>query len=295
MPTSITVIDIETVLDETAVSTCRYDEAARRAPVGGTSVPFAPLSLHRIVCASMLTLIERGQQRLPEAFRLESFVLGERTSEADIIRAVEDQLGRAGGEAQALSFNGRGFDAPVLAARAMALGVFDVPHIVRLASASRFGDRRHYDVAEALSWNGAVPRPSLAHACAPLRIPAKIGTSGHTVAALAAAGDYRAIASYCEQDVVSTWLLAQHVRALQERRPSLSVWQGWLSLARWIEDGGKRRAHLRAFADRELVKAATAGVAAYWEGPAGHEAEMDRLFEDGLAAWPGHRPQKEAL
>ena len=93
----------------------------------------------------------------------------------------------------------------------------------------------------------------------------------------------------------STWLLAQHVRALQLCRPSISVWQGWLTLAEWIEAGGKRRAHLRSFADRDVVRAAKAGLAAYWEGPEGHEAAMDRLFEDSLADWPGHRPQSEVL
>lgn len=294
MVQQIITLDVETVLDEEAAAACRYRSAIEPAADSRTA-PFAPIPLHRIVCVSLLRNRERGRQSIGEDFALTSFHLG-RMHEADILRAVEDKLAEIkGDQVVMITYNGRSFDAPVLMARAMVHGLFDARHIARLAGTSRYDDSRHLDVADLLANFGAAPRATLVQACAPLKIPVKTGAAGVSVAALAAAGDFEAIARYCETDVIATWLLAQHARAIKLQRSPLSVAQGWVSLAEWIDKGGKKRAHLQPFADKPLIEAARDRVAAYWDGPETWYAEMDRIFETWPDGWVGHRPKKEVL
>lgn len=108
-----------------------------------------------------------------------------------------------------VSFNGGGFDLPVLRYRALALGL-SVPglfHGGRRDYWYRFG-RDHIDLCDMLSGFGASARPSLNEMAALLGVPAKLdGIDGSKVEGLADAGRLDDIATYCLGDVITSFRL----------------------------------------------------------------------------------------
>lgn len=221
------VLDIETIADECVMDIAGYVPAHDIYP---------PWPLLQIACVSLLTIERVGFDE--RTFTLSTYSRAE-MNERVILTEVERALGSAD---QVVTYNGRGFDTPVLLARA-ARCELDVPAITRLHSRVRPG--AHLDLLDVVSAYGASPRPKLAHLCAGLRIPVKLEATGGGVAALAAAGDWRAIGRYCETDVVATWLAWQ-------------LWDGtqfpgqgrerWSMLADWIRSDQPRLEHLLPYA-----------------------------------------------
>lgn len=108
---------------------------------------------------------------------------------------------------QIISFNGRGFDAPYILFRSMALGLAPSRDLMP----NRYGDYRtgfnaHLDLADQLSYYGATRRFSLHIYTTALGItsPKEDGIDGLAVPRLYAEGQYRTIARYCMRDVVAT-------------------------------------------------------------------------------------------
>lgn len=170
-----------------------------------------------------------------------------------------------------VTFNGFGFDLPVLRLSAMAAGLFDLPGLAGQAHAERFGNR-HCDLAEQFSRNGGTRRCSLAELCARLEIPVKTSTHGSEVGALWRTGDIASIARYVEEDVVATWILWtiwSGFRASNERRVSLPL----DDLARWLERSPACE-HLRGFSTCLPVMRARTRAPSLRFGQAFADAEM---------------------
>jgi predicted PolB exonuclease-like 3'-5' exonuclease len=122
-----------------------------------------------------------------------------------------------------VSWNGSGFDLPVLNYRALAHGL----------SAARYwevgdGDRdfrynnylaryhwRHVDLMDVLSAYGASGRASLDHIAQLLRLPGKLGMSGADVWPAYRRGDIAAIRNYCETDALNTYLIYLRFQVLR--------------------------------------------------------------------------------
>ena len=114
-----------------------------------------------------------------------------------------------------VSWNGQGFDLPVLHYRALLHGV----------NAERYwetgdGDRefrynnylsrfhwRHLDLMDVLSGFNAGARASLDNTATLLGFPGKLGMSGDKVWEKYLAGELTAIRDYCETDVLNTYLI----------------------------------------------------------------------------------------
>lgn len=219
-------IDIETIPDQDACSAAGVDPAAG----------FPPWPLHEILCVSILTVERTGWNG--HRFAVETLsraALSERAIVEEVERRVEDAT-------DVLTFNGRGFDVPVLLSRAALAGVA-VPKIARLASRSHVGC--HADLLDEVTAYGAARGIKLAHLCAAFRIPVKLEAAGDGVAALAAEGDLARIARYCETDVVATWLAAQMWRSNQQQDLGL---ENWAKLAAWVRADQPRLAHLAPYA-----------------------------------------------
>jgi predicted PolB exonuclease-like 3'-5' exonuclease len=219
-------LDIETIADPAAC------EAAGICPADG----FPAWPLHQLLCVSLLT--HERIDREDELFTLETFSRAD-LSERAIVAEVEQRLR----EAQMLiTYHGRGFDLPVLLARAAVTGE-RVPALLRAGRRGNAGF--HQDLLDTVTDHGAAVRPRLVDLCAGFGIPAKLELGGSSVAALAGAGEYARIARYCEQDVVSTWSAACQWNAnsdpgqAAERRKALST---------WIRGQQPRLAHLLAYA-----------------------------------------------
>jgi hypothetical protein len=170
---------------------------------------FLKPSLHRILCIGAL-FAERENDGAYIVRYLGARHIGEK-SEADLVRDFVAALPRddAGRGPVLVTFNGSGFDLPVLRYRALAHGTH-VPALFATVNRDywyRFG-WDHIDLCDMLSGFGASARPSLGEMAALLGIPAKLGNmDGSQVEALAHAGRLDDIAAYCLGDVIVTYRL----------------------------------------------------------------------------------------
>ena len=186
--------------------------ALRRQDSGGE---FLPYEQHRIVAISCVL-------RSRDALKVWS--LGDaQAEEAELIERFFDGLERFSPEL--VSWNGSGFDLPVLTYRALRAGV----------QAARFwetGDNdpafrynnylsrfhwRHIDLMDVLSGFQGRGRVSLGHMAMLLGLPGKLGFSGARVWDAFLAGDLLGIRRYCETDVLNTYLVYLRFELLRGR------------------------------------------------------------------------------
>lgn len=166
---------------------------------------FLPLPQHRIVVISMVLRSRDGLH----IFSLD----GEQGGEQEIVQRFFDGLERYAPEL--VSWNGSGFDLPVLHYRAMR-------HEVTAARYWETGDSdrefrynnyisryhwRHMDLMDILSVYQAGARSSLQQMAMLLGLPGKLGMQGDQVWAHYQRGELAAIRDYCEIDAVNTYLV----------------------------------------------------------------------------------------
>ena len=213
--------DIETVVDT--------------EPADGS---FPPWPQHRPVAASFL-----DARWTSDGYRFSLATLICRAGEEAAFYDDVDRLLPAG--ATSVSYNGRGFDLPVLQLQAMAAHRFEAGDLSVHTHAHRYG-AKHCDLADQMTGYGGTRRTGLAELCAALGIPVKTSVHGADVGTLWRAGDEQAIIRYVEEDVIATFILWLHwtaFRASDERR----IVQPLTDLAKWIERD-PALAHLLPFA-----------------------------------------------
>lgn len=215
------VLDIETRPDAAACARAGIDPDAA----------FPPFPLHEILCVSILEIVRGGWN--DHAYAIDTYSRLD-LSERGIIEAVEERVS----EAQCvLTYNGRGFDVPVVIARAALCGLV-VPAINTLTVRTT---GRHEDLLDEVSFNRAAPKLPLAALCAAFAIPVKFEAHGSDVTALAETGDLARVGRYCESDVVATYLARCMWRSAQVRGTGI---EDWNCLAAWIRSDQPRLAHL---------------------------------------------------
>ena len=217
----VVVFDIETIVDE---------ELADGS--------FPPWPRHKPVAASFLSA-DWGADGY--AFDLQTLIC--RPGEEGKFYESVDRLLPEG--VTSISYNGRGFDLPVLQLQAMAAHRFELKGLGVHTHAHRYG-ATHCDLADQFSGYGGTRRTSLAELCAPLGIPAKTSVHGSEVGALWRDGAIEAITAYVEEDVLATYLLWLHWAAARANDESL-IAVPLADLARWIERTPDL-AHLKPFA-----------------------------------------------
>ncbi|MCE7525505.1 3'-5' exonuclease [Alloalcanivorax xenomutans] len=166
---------------------------------------FLRLHLHRIVAISVVLRSAQG---------IKVWSLGdEDSSEKELIERFYDGIERF--TPQLVSWNGGGFDLPVLNYRALKHGV-----VARRFwetggedTSFRFNNyisryhQRHLDVMDQLAmFNGRAVAP-LDQIASLLGFPGKMGMSGAKVFDAFQEGDIKGIRDYCETDVLNTWLV----------------------------------------------------------------------------------------
>lgn len=104
-----------------------------------------------------------------------------------------------------VTFNGRGFDMPVMESTVIREGL-PAPRLFRKAVRGRFDDG-HVDLCDYLSNHGATWPVSLDLWCRSIGLPGKGPVSGGDVAALVAAGRIAEAHAYCLSDVAQTAVL----------------------------------------------------------------------------------------
>jgi 3'-5' exonuclease len=166
---------------------------------------FLPHEQHRIVA---IACVLRSREQL------KVWSLGEEQSdEAELIRRFYDGIERYVPEL--VSWNGGGFDLPVLHYRALRAGV-QAPRYWEMGDSDRefrFNNYlsrfhwRHLDLMDVLSGFQNRARASLADMADLLELPGKLGFSGDQVWDAYLAGRLQAIRNYCETDVLNTYLV----------------------------------------------------------------------------------------
>jgi len=132
-------------------------------------------------------------------------VLEAHPGERAVLTRVNEILGKAD---RLVTFNGRGFDLPVLIHRMIANNLAPHSRLLAAARESRYYPKIHFDLAEEFSFHGAAPRQSLrAYAVGYGLEDPKAKGDGAGIGELIASGDPQKLADYCLGDVRSTGAL----------------------------------------------------------------------------------------
>lgn len=213
-PLHCLVFDIETVPDvelgrrlpgitggdDAAVAEAMF---ARRSEETGSA--FLPYEQHRVVAIS--ALLRSGDQ-----FQLWSVGTVE-SPEAELLQRFFGGIDKL--KPTLVSWNGSGFDLPVLHYRMLRHGIvsptyWDTGDIDRDFRWNNYLNRyhlRHVDLMDVLSAYQARGRASLEHASLLLGLPGKLGMAGDQVWGAWQAGRIGEIRDYCETDVLNTYLI----------------------------------------------------------------------------------------
>jgi len=176
-----------------------------------TASEFLPVCFHRVV--SISAVVADGFGRFLRVSTLDGE--NERDKIAKFLAFIEDFNPRL------VSFNGRGFDLPMIMARAMcydlsAAAYFETNDRDNNKSKwenyrSRYDGRFHLDLLDHISDFGAVRGLKLDHICASVGLPGKYDVHGDQVLQLYYAGEQAKIDEYCRSDVLNTyWLFLKY-------------------------------------------------------------------------------------
>ena len=176
-----------------------------------TGSEFLPVCFHRVV--SISAVMADGFGRFLRVSTLDGE--NERDKIAKFLTFIEDFNPRL------VSFNGRGFDLPMIMARAMcydlsAAAYFETNDRDNNKSKwenyrSRYDGRFHLDLLDHISDFGAVRGLKLDHICASVGLPGKYDVHGDQVLQLYYAGEQAKIDEYCRSDVLNTyWLFLKY-------------------------------------------------------------------------------------
>jgi predicted PolB exonuclease-like 3'-5' exonuclease len=245
------VFDIETVPDVAlgrrlynleGLSDAQVAKAMFALRRQGTGGDFLPLEQQRVVAISCVLRSREG---------LTVWSLGDAaTGEAELVRRFFDGIDKYSPDL--ISWNGSGFDLPVLTYRALLHGV-QAPRYWETGdedTAFRYNNYlsryhwRHTDLMDVLSGFQGRGRVSLANMALLLGFPGKLGFDGSQVWEAFLEGRVAAIRAYCETDVLNTWLI--WLRFAQLR--------GALSRAEHAEEIERVRSYLRAQAEPHFAQ-----------------------------------------
>ena len=170
--------------------------------------PFPRQPFWKVVAISFLEakIVRIGGEEVYEFVRLES---NKSDDEGEIVAGFFKYFDKI--MPRLVSYNGRGYDLPVLKYRAMKYGV--QANALNDKSnkwenyTSRYSTEYHADLADMLSDYGASARCKMNEVCSILGLPGKFGVDGSQVSTMYDAGQLDEIRYYCETDVLNTYLL----------------------------------------------------------------------------------------
>jgi predicted PolB exonuclease-like 3'-5' exonuclease len=207
------VLDIETVPDrellppvEPVIETETRDEAPTATPnpasptraAERTGRSFPPLYAHRpVVIGVMWMNDELGVKRIG--------TIGENKDEASMMADFATFMARF--RPHVVSWNGRCFDMPVLALRALRFGLDFGWYYQGEGYRYRYSEEGHLDLCDTFSDHGAAKLTSLDGAARLIGLPGKSGVDGSQVEGLYYAGQIEALRRYCLSDVAQTAFL----------------------------------------------------------------------------------------
>ena len=211
------VLDIETILDPELPIAQSGDVERLPAPPH-----------HQIVAIGALWIDAQGTPR-------KLGLVGEnRTLEAEILEAFALLLDER--RPNLVTYNGRGFDLPVIAMRCLRHGV-QLPHYYRSRDVRyRFSTEGHFDLMDFIADFGATKVSKLDIVAKLCGMPGKVGVDGKDVGPLVHAGRIAEVQNYCLCDVVQTAAVFYRVQLLR----------GELSREEYLQSAGQLLEMIRA-------------------------------------------------
>jgi 3'-5' exonuclease len=240
MHSRLLFVDIETIPDTDIL------------PTGFAADAFPKPIQHRVVAISFLaaSLVRDGH--------LERYAVEECRSGGEL-GATEEQLLRGfwrtfeRDKPRVVTWNGRGFDMPVLVQRAF---VYGIPASYWHQAGDRwngyrhrYGAESHCDLMDALADHGASKALKLDEAALALGLPGKIGGHGSEVRDMMAAGDIARVRAYCEGDVLNLFVLYVRWAFITGRIDASAHNAALESLISYLEAEWLARPHLGQFLD----------------------------------------------
>lgn len=205
---------------------------------------------HQIVAISYAHLIHEPGEEGGEMVIRRIASGGEKdSSEAELL---EGFLGLIEKRApQLVSFNGRGFDVPVLKYRAMVHSL-SCPRWFSEGDKwnnydTRFSHTYHLDLLEVLSDFGASARCSMHEVASVFGIPGKLDTAGDDVRGMYEGGEIEAIRNYCETDVCTTLLTFLRWQLFNGSLSEGSYARTVLGVRNYLEEEAAKRPHFAQF------------------------------------------------
>ncbi len=193
------IFDLGDLDDESVAKVMRFKQLQAR------QTDFLPLPQHRVIVISAVLRNSEG---------LHIFSLGQELGgEREIVQRFYDGIERKAPDL--VSWNGGGFDLPVLHYRALLHGItaaryWEIGDNDRDYRYNNYLGRfhwRHIDLMDVLSGFQAGGRASLQHTAQLLGLPGKLGMSGAGVWDAYLAGKRAEIERYCETDALNTFLI----------------------------------------------------------------------------------------
>jgi predicted PolB exonuclease-like 3'-5' exonuclease len=218
------VFDIETRVDKELVKEIydpensltldqAYDTARDKIlERSGQQSDFFPIPFHIPIAISTLQADENYRIRSLRSFGVDRF------SEKELVTRFWETFESA---RTLVTFNGRGFDLPVLEARALKHGLslpryFAAGESRNTYRGSRYTDAYHFDLCDFLSnFGAAYPRSSLNLWAKLTGLPGKYTIAGEDVEYLFRQGRQKEINQYCMTDVLQTYLLFLRVELVR--------------------------------------------------------------------------------
>ncbi|HHJ14989.1 MAG TPA: 3'-5' exonuclease [Gammaproteobacteria bacterium] len=255
-PHNVFVFDIETIpdieggrrlyelgdLDDADVARAMFHLRQQQ-----TGNEFLPLHLHR-VCAISVVLRHRD--------RLKVWSLGEPDAgEAELVQRFFDGIDKF--TPVLVSWNGGGFDLPVLHYRSLLHGIqapryWDTGGDDRDFKWNNYLSRyheRHTDLMDVLAGYQMRANARLDDVATLLGFPGKMGMSGAGVWDAYQAGDIVGIRNYCETDVLNTWLVYLRFELIRGRLQPAQYEQELTLVRETLQAEAGRRPHLQEFLD----------------------------------------------
>ncbi len=252
----VVVFDLETIPDLEAVSRVHgldpHSDAQAQEIVGEK---FCKLPLHRIACIG--ALIAESSDKGWIVRSLGAPHIGDR-SEADLIAGFSERLNNL--RPCLVSFNGSGFDLPVLRYRAM-VNRLSAPGLYARGYFKRYSDDA-VDLCDVLASFTSQGKCKLDELSRILGLPGKPdGVDGSKVAEYVATARIQEVADYCETDVVNTYRVWLRYELMRGALTGTSFDQSERNLTDFIDARSSDRPHLAPFARAAPVPDVSAGSA----------------------------------
>lgn len=210
-----------------------------------TSSEFLPINFHKVVAISAVMADEFGKFERVNSIKA--------SSEGELIHKFISFINSK--NPRLVSFNGRGFDMPMLMIRAMKYNLSCPTYFDTSTDGkdkwtnyrSRYDGVFHLDLCDHMGDFGAARGIGLDSICKSINIPGKYDTHGDDVFRLYLENDTDKIEEYCESDTLNTYWLFLKYELLRGNITIFDYANYLLVMSEWLENNRANRGYTEVF------------------------------------------------